>query len=161
MPNANRDKGLGYERDVATYCRDNGMPGAERRVATGFRVKDRASADLGDIRGIPGICIQAKYLAKPLAGKALADVMAEASMQAEAAGAALYLVVEKRHGHANVGDSWAHLPSNLFVALAFGVDPYDKLWVDYTYPVRTELRNIITHLADFSAMCADSIEVAS
>lgn len=161
MANANRDKGLKFERAIAAYYRANGMPSAERKVATGFRTKDRTSADLGDIRDVPGICTQAKYLAKPLTGKALADVMEETRGQAEAAGAALYLVIEKRHGHADIGDSWAHVPANLFVALAFGIDPYGKLWADYTYPVRIELCNIITHLAHFSASCTNLTEVAS
>jgi hypothetical protein len=161
VPNANRDKGLWYEREVAGYCRDNGMPEAERKIATGFKARNRTSPDLGDIRGIPGVCIQAKYLGKPLVGKALADAMFEAQCQGTASGAALAIVVEKRHGHADVGASWVHLPANLFVALVAGQDPYSGPLADLAFPVRTELRNIITHLADFSASCADLTEVAS
>lgn len=161
MPNANRDKGLWFERAVAAYYRANGLPGAERRVATGFTTKDRVSADLGDIRGTPGICTQAKYLAKSLAGKVLVDVMFEAQCQGTAAGAALAIVVEKRHGHADVGESWVYLPANMFVALVTGQDPYAGPLAECTFPIRTELHNIITHLADFSAMCADFTEVAS
>jgi hypothetical protein len=87
--------------------------------------------------------------------------MAEASAQADASGAALYLVVEKRHGHADIGMSWAHLPANLFVSLITPQCPYTGPLADLTFPIRTELRNIITHLADFSASCANTIEVAS
>jgi hypothetical protein len=159
--NAWRDKGLKFEREIAVYYRANGLSGAERRVATGFRMKDRISPDLGDIRGTPGICTQAKYLAKPLVGKALADAMFETQCQGTAAGAALAILIEKRHGHADIGESWAHLPANMFVALVAGQDPYTGPLADLTFPIRTELRNIITHLAAFSAMCADLTEVAS
>jgi hypothetical protein len=155
MPNANRNKGLWYERDVAGYCRDNGMPDAERKIATGFRTKDRTSPDLGDIRGVPGVCIQAKYLAKPLAGKALADTMAETRAQADASGAALYLVIEKRHGHANVGESWAHMPANLFASLITPQCPYTGPLAGFTFPVRVELRHIVHHIAEFSRVCSE------
>jgi len=158
VPNANRNKGLKYERDVAGYCRDNDMPDAERRVAAGWKAKTRASADLGDIRGIPGICMQAKYVSdshpRGLANKALADLMAETEAQAFAAGAALWLLVEKRYGH-TVGYSWAHMQANMFCALMFGIDPFSAPWLDVTFPVRVELHRIIRQLAEFSRMCAE------
>jgi hypothetical protein len=155
MPNANRNKGLWFERAIAAYYRANGMPDAERKVATGFRTNNRVSADRGDIRDVPGICTQAKYMAKPLAGKALIDVMAEARAQADASGAALYLVVEKRHGHADVGESWAHMPANLFASLITPQCPYTGPLAGFTFPVRVELRHIVHHIAEFSRMCSE------
>lgn len=158
MPNANRDVGHQFERDVAAYCRANGMPRAERKSDPGFSARGHVSPDSGDIRGIPGVCIQAKRLVKSaprgLCGKALTNVMAEAAQQADAAGAALWLVIEKRPGHL-IGECWAHLAANMFSALAFGIDPYSPVWSTYTHPIRIEFRHIVKHVAEFSAMCAE------
>lgn len=159
MPNANRDKGLRTERDVAAYCRANGMPGAERSVSTGWRSRGRQLADLGDIKGIPGVCLQVRNVVKShprgLAGKALLEMMAQTRMQGEAAGAALAILLEKRAGHADVGQWWVHVPANLMAALLVGADPYSFPLCTITYPVRLEMRHIVKSLAKFSAMCSE------
>lgn len=157
MPNANRDKGLIAERDVARYCRSHGMPGAERSVSTGWKTGGRSLADTGDIKGVPGVCIQIKNLSKPLAGKALADAMLEVLTQAEAAGAALPLLLEKRSGHASPGEWWAHLPGYLFAGLAFGLDPYSGPCVWSMFPVRIEFHHIVDRVAAFSRMCEQGV----
>jgi hypothetical protein len=155
---ANHDKGNKFERDVAAYYRLHGMATAERRVITGWRASTRSSADLGDIRDVPGICTQAKNVVdsypRGLAGKALADLMAETETQAAAAGAALWLLVEKRARHL-VAESWAHMPANLFCALIFGIDPFSSQWADITWPIRVELSRIIDQLAAFSQTCSE------
>lgn len=146
MPNANRDKGLQFERNVAAYFRAHGIATAERSVSTGWATVNRSLADIGDIKGIPGITVQCKYLAKPLADKTLRDAIAETTKQCSAAGSVIPLLVEKRHGVADVGCSYAWLPMDLLVTIA--CDP------EYTgfsrAPVRTELRAIIEYLVIFS-----------
>jgi hypothetical protein len=161
VANANRDKGIRAELAVAAYYRDNGLPQAERSVAVGWHNAVRSSADLGDIKGTPGICTQIKDYAKPLTGQALTDALFETQCQGTAAGAALALLIEKRNRCADVGQWWTYLPANLFVALVAGQDPYTGPLAECTFPVRTELRNIIAYLADFSASCVDLAEVAS
>lgn len=157
MPNANADKGAKFERDIAGYLRTAGLAAAERRVVTGWRRTDRSSPDLGDIKDLPGLCIQAKNVVKSyprgLSGKALADFMAETEAQRVALGAAIGVLVEKRLGHADPGLSWAHLPANVYLGLVGGLDPYCGDLADLTYPIRTELCYITDALVRFSTMC--------
>lgn len=145
MPNANRDKGLQFERDVAAYFRAHGIATAERSVSTGWATANRSLADIGDIKGIPGITVQCKYLAKPLVGKALVDAMNETSDQCNAAANVIHLLIEKRHGVANVGCSYAWLPGSAYVLIVTGTDSLAN-----HYPVRMELRYIIEYLVIFS-----------
>lgn len=155
---ANRNKGARFEREVASYCRAHSMPGADRKVVTGWRAGERSSADAGDIRGIPGVCLQAKNVVKQyprgLAGKALLGIMAETAAQAEEMGAAIWLIVEKRAGHL-IGECWVHMPANTFAALVFGIDPFSPQWAEIVWPVRIEFSRIVDKLAAFSATCAE------
>lgn len=154
MPNANRDKGLKSERDVARYFRDAGIATAERRVVTGWHRTDRSDPDLGDIKGVPGICVQVKNYAKPLTGKLLEDAMNETMTQCLASGDALPLLIEKRTGHASPGEWWAWMPAHILGALLFGIDPYRGEQHDwFTAPVRIELQHISSHLVRFSQLC--------
>lgn len=159
MPNTNRDKGNKFERDLARYFREHGVTDAERRVVTGFRTAQRVSADLGDLRDIPGICIQAKNMAgsrpRGLMGQELADIMAETDAQCAAANEALWLVIEKRKGHQDIGMSWCHFAANMYAGLAFDVDPFSPQWAEHTYPVRIELRYVIDQLVQFSHLCSE------
>jgi hypothetical protein len=159
MPNSNRDKGLRAERDVAQYFRDAGIATAERRVVTGWHRTDRSDPDLGDIKGVPGICIQVKDVVvsypRGLAGKALAEVMAQTMTQCDAASEVVPLLIEKRTRIANPGEWWAWLPGNIYSAITTGCDPYGNPTMWNNYPVRTELHNIITQLVQFSAMCSE------
>lgn len=159
MPNANRDKGIKSERDVAAYCRAHGMLGAERSVSTGWKTRGRHLADVGDIKGIPGVCVQVRNVVrqhpKGLAGKALLEMLAETRIQGQAAGAALAILIEKRAGHADVGEWWVHIPANLMAALLIGADPYSFPLCTITYPIRLEMRHIVKSLAEFSAMCSE------
>lgn len=144
MPNANRDKGLQFERDVAAYFRAHGITTAERSVSTGWVTANRSLADSGDIKGIPGITVQCKYLAKPLVDKALRDAIAETAEQCEAADNAIPLLIEKRHGVADVGYSYAWLSAWVFTTIMIGDNCFSSA------PVRTELRHIIEYLVIFS-----------
>lgn len=155
MPNANRNKGLQAERDVAKYFRDAGITTAERRVVTGWHRIDRSDPDLGDIKGVPGICVQVKNYSKPLTGKLLDDAMSETWTQCLASGEALPLLIEKRTGHASPGEWWAWLPANMHVALLYGCDPYQG---DLrTHPVRVQLSDITDHLVRFSRLCESEV----
>lgn len=150
MPNANRDKGLQFERDVAAYFRAHGIDTAERSVSTGWSTANRSLADSGDIKGIPGITVQCKYLAKPLVDKALCDAMSETAMQCIAANNVIPLLVEKRHGVADVGYSYAWLPMQTLVFLTA-----NAIWCPSLDYARTELRHIIEYLVIFSKGYSD------
>lgn len=150
MPNTNRDKSIRHERDTAAYFRLHGIAEAERKVSAGWRNALRSHADSGDIKDIPGITVQCKYLAKPLLGKALDDAMAETAEQCIAAGNAIPLLIEKRHGIADVGYSYAWLPGWAYVLIATGTDSLAN-----HYPVRMELRYIIEYLVIFSKGYSD------
>lgn len=145
MPNANRDKGLKFERDVAAYFRTHGIATAERSVSTGWATAQRSLADSGDIKGIPGITVQCKYLAKPLVDKALLNALGETAEQCSTAGNVIPLLVEKRHGVADAGYSYAWLSLKTTVLLTT-----DDQWCFSTAPLRTELRHIIEYLVIFS-----------
>jgi hypothetical protein len=157
MPNANRDKGLRFERAVANYYRAHGLLDAKRRVVTGWRTSSDNDPDLGDLKGVPGICTQAKDVVKShprgLSGNALVSVMAEAQAQANANGDAIALVVEKRAGHADVGECWVHMPGHILGALLFGIDPFTPPGMWSTFPVRIEMKHVIDSLVKFSQMC--------
>jgi hypothetical protein len=165
MPNKYRNRGFKFERDLARYFNAHGCITAERRVVASFRTKDRESPDLGDLRDIPGVCVQAKYevdsYPSGLSGKALDDRLAETMTQMFASGCALPLLIEKRKGHADIGEQWVHIPANYYAALVFGIDPTSEPWVTTTHPIRVELRHIIDYIIRFSAMCAESPEVAA
>lgn len=150
MPNANRDKGLQFERDIAAYFRAHGIATAERKVSAGWRNAKRSHADSGDIKDIPGITVQCKYLAKPLVGKALDDAMDETNEQCIAAGNAIPLLVEKRHGVADVGYSYAWLPCWAHITIMTG----DSFCLSCA-PIRTELRHTIEYLVIFSKGYSD------
>jgi hypothetical protein len=95
---SNRRKGHDAERAVCRWLRDNGFPGAERSVRSGFTAHDRTVADAGDITGVPGLVFQVKDVAR-------SDVpawMAETELQRQAAGADHGLLVQRRRGTADV-----------------------------------------------------------
>ncbi|MGH3781274.1 MAG: hypothetical protein ACRDRO_11790 [Pseudonocardiaceae bacterium] len=151
MPNSNRDKGLKSERDVAAYFRVNGCASAERSVSTGWSNGARQLADCGDIKGVPGVCIQIKNLAAPLTGQALSNALKETEGQRTAGGAAIGLLVEKRHQCADVGQWFAWLLNTAYIGLMVGRSPHGLV---AEHPVRVELRHIIDQLIKFSAVAA-------
>jgi hypothetical protein len=164
MPNSNRDKGNKTERNVAAYFRAAGITTAERRVVAGWHRTDRSDPDLGDIKDVPGICIQVKNLDKTargnLSGRALAVVLAATEAQRDASGEPIGLLIEKRPNNATVGSWWAHLPANVFVALVGGLDPWTGPHAEHVFPIRVELRHITDHLVRFSRLCEQGIEAA-
>lgn len=107
---SNRRRGLDAERQLATYLREQGWPEARRAVVTGSSL----AADPGDIAGVPGVIVSVKNTKAAAWPKWWAEL--DAMLAADPA--ALGVIVEKRHGHANPGDWWAHLRLTDLVDLA-------------------------------------------
>jgi hypothetical protein len=114
-----RAKGIGAEQAVARYFRDvASCPDARRSVAAGWRNGSTSSPDRGDIDGVPGLCVQVKNLARPLAGKLLSDTWFETLEQA-AASARRPMIIEKCRS-SDVGYWWAHVDARFYVELVTG-----------------------------------------
>lgn len=103
---ANLERSKRRERELVTYLRTHGWPGAERTVRTGYRVAARTSRDRGDIDGTPGVAWQLKDVHE--SRHYLVPVwMAETELQRVASGADYGVLVVKRAGHAFPGEWWA------------------------------------------------------
>lgn len=98
MVNPPKARGTSAETAVVRWLRDNGHPHAERRALAGAH-------DLGDITGIPGICIEVK------AGRTLrfAAWMRETDAEQMASGSNHGILVVKpvTRGASTVGRWWA------------------------------------------------------
>lgn len=116
---ANREKGAVAERQLVNWLRENGWPGAERAVRTGYRTATRTSADPGDVTGTPGLVWQMKYTARFEKPSEFAANVAETEAQRAAAGADHGLLVQRRNGTADVGKWWVHVTGRAFAALLF------------------------------------------
>lgn len=106
---ANSDRGKRAERDLVTWLRGHGWPGAERTVRTGHRTRTRTSVDRGDVDGTPGVAWQLKDVADS-ALSLIPKWLAETEAQRVAAGADVGVLVVKRRGHADPGDWYAFVP---------------------------------------------------
>ncbi|WP_052371959.1 hypothetical protein [Amycolatopsis taiwanensis] len=145
---ANREKGIRAERDVGRYLRVHGWPDAERKSDNGWRSSDRVSADLGDIRGTPGLVWQVKARGS-LSTLDITGILAETTEQAVAAGADYGVVVQRRDGKSDPGVWWAWLPAADLAALIETVRNPDVAHVSdptLAMPVRLELANLVTLL---------------
>lgn len=117
---SNREKGAVAERQLVNWLRDNGWPGAERAVRTGYRTATRTSADPGDVTGTPGLVWQMKYTARFEEPGVYAANLAETEAQRAAAGADHGLLVQRRSGTADVGKWWVHVTGRSFAVLLTG-----------------------------------------
>ncbi len=106
---ANGEKGKRAERDLVTWLRRHGFPGAERTVRTGYHTPARQRVDTGDIDGTPGLVFQVKDVADRLLWK-VDGWLRETEAQRLAAGADVGVLVVKRRGHADPGHWWAWMP---------------------------------------------------
>ena len=111
---ANRRKGHDAERAVARWLRDNGWPGAERAVRTGYAGVTRSIADPGDITGTPGIVWQIKDCAR----EQIAPWLTETEQQREDADAEHGVLVVRRRGAADVGRWWVWVSLGDLLTLA-------------------------------------------
>jgi Holliday junction resolvase len=103
---APRRKGSAFECQVVNYLRSAGFPQAAKTLAG-------ASADRGDIQGLPGLVLECKsHRALNLAGW-----LAEARKEAENAGLTRFAVIAKRRGVADVAEAYAVMPLRLLAEL--------------------------------------------
>jgi Holliday junction resolvase len=103
---APRRKGSAFECQVVSYLRGAGFPQAAKTLAG-------ASADRGDIQGVPGVVLECKaHKALDLAGW-----LTEARQEAENAALTRFAVIAKRRGIADVAESYAILPLWLLAEL--------------------------------------------
>lgn len=151
---ANIRKGKERERNVVTYLRVNGFPGAERTVRTGYRNSGRMSPDQGDINGTPGLAWQVKDMAEREWWR-IPRFMIETQEQAKAAKADLGILVVRRPGHAHPGEWWAHVYLHQVVGL-LGL-PYDA--APPNVPVRFELQYLVPILLDAGYGTAQALDV--
>lgn len=153
---SNRRKGAQAERDVVTWLRANGWPGAERAIATGNRSGDRVRLDPGDISGTPGLVWQVKDTATFDQPAQRTAALAETEAQRVAAGAEIGLLVRRKRGTTNVAqwEAWlsAHVLSRLLlklpihdldrrgypVCLPLGIVAYELRRSGYGTPIDTE-----------------------
>lgn len=105
MPTANARKGAEAERIVARYLRQQGFPGADRRLREG------RTDDQGDIDGVPFTTIQVKYVAQPRMQSWVTDTL----KQRDVAGNPLCMLVV-RVKHQAPGKWSAYMPSSYFIA---------------------------------------------
>lgn len=160
MTNANREKGLQFERDLAQYFRAHGISTAERQVVGGWRSGAREHRDQGDLRGIPGFCVQAKNLIRTyphgISGKYLRDTLVEVAEQCAEASQVIPLLIEKRYWeHGDIGWSHVHLPARMHMALLLCRDPKGQLLAGFEHPVRVALTHIIEPIARYSQLHAE------
>lgn len=105
---ASKQKGSQAERDVARWLNQHGYPYAERSYGAG------RPDDVGDIDGIPGLCIEVKNH-KTLA---LAAWLNELEVEVENARASHGVLVVKRRGRADPGNWYAIMTLQNWTELA-------------------------------------------
>ena len=103
---APRRKGSAFECQIVNYLRGAGFPQAAKTLAG-------ASADRGDVQGVPGTVLECKaHRTLDLAGW-----LAEARHEAANAGLPRFAVIAKKRGVADVAESYAILPLWLLAEL--------------------------------------------
>lgn len=140
---ANTAKGKRTERDLVTWLRAHGWPGAERTIRTGHRVPGRVSADRGDVDGTPLLAWQVKDVAEREIWQ-IPNWLAATGCQRAAAGADLGILVVKRRGHADPGRWWAWLTLDEVIheALTNRVNGLPYPLGLFTVPVRLALADL-------------------
>ncbi|NUR80764.1 MAG: hypothetical protein HOQ21_10010 [Dermatophilaceae bacterium] len=137
---ANRDKGARAERAVVSWLRENGFPGAERAVRTGYKSGNRTAIDPGDITGTPGLVWQITDRADADEPAVIERRMQETERQRIHANAAYGFFVVKRRGFADPGRWWVWMPADVIATLVNG----HYIGKDIHFPVRTELAGVVT-----------------
>lgn len=137
-----RAKGLTAERTAANYFRRfPEWPNARRSVAAGWSTTTTEHQDEGDLIGVNPLCVQVKNLARPLAGKLLADVWLETCAQALTDNREP-VILEKRSGHADPASWWLHLAGRFYVELVTG----RRQFMTSNHLVRVELGHVVDDL---------------
>lgn len=105
MVNPSRKKGTAFETLVVDYFR-RWFPNAIRHPLHG-------NVDLGDVYGIPGLCVSCKNTTRPQ----LSEWIKAVRQQADNAGAIFGVVVHKRVGKGNASEQFVTLTLADFVAM--------------------------------------------
>lgn len=139
-------RGKTYERQLAGYLR-SWWPEAERAVAVGFASRfQRAAADPGDIRGVPGVIWDCKSRQKPLSHQQRADLLLELLGKSIDNRVDVAVLVERRE-RAQVPDWVATLSMGHLTRLAAG--PFQDHFVLHevaTRPVSLRLADAVSLL---------------
>ena len=106
MSSAAKRKGSQAERDVVAWLKANGYKYADRRLAG-------ATLDKGDISGVPGVTIEIKNHTK----MDLAGWTAELEVEMKNDNAWTGVVLHKRKGKGDVGQWYASMPAQVWLAL--------------------------------------------
>ena len=106
MSSAAKRKGSQAERDVVAWLKANGYQYADRRLAG-------ATLDKGDISGVPGVTIEIKNHVK----MDLAGWTAELEVEMKNDNAWTGVVLHKRKGKGDVGQWYASMPAQVWLAL--------------------------------------------
>jgi Holliday junction resolvase len=106
MSTPSKRKGSAWERDIAKYLVSQGWKHAERRAAG-------STIDKGDIYGIIGCVIEAKNEKRI----DLAGYLKELEIEMKNAKADTGVVMIKKRGTSDVGQAYAVLPIEIWVAL--------------------------------------------
>jgi hypothetical protein len=100
---AAKEKGTRWESAIVAYLRDKGFTYAERRALNGAH-------DKGDLTGLPGICIEAKNVAR----LDLSGWLDEAEEERDNASADVGAVWIKRRGYTSPGRAYVLLTGDDF-----------------------------------------------
>lgn len=148
MGKAQQDVGKDTERRVAAYFRERGLAGVERAVRTGFRAGGRSVDDVGDLTGIPGVCVQVKSLRPATRAEFMTGRwLAETEQQRAASGASLGLLVVRRWGTTDVGRWWCFLHLRDLYGMADGYSGQLLQDLDLAgVPVRMQLADAVSLL---------------
>lgn len=106
MSTPSKRKGSAWELAIAKYLVSKGWKHAERRIAG-------STIDKGDIYGIIGCVIEAKNEKRI----DLAGYMKELEVEIANAKAATGVAIVKKRGTTNVGEAYAVMPVEVWVAL--------------------------------------------
>ena len=107
MANPNKRKGDAAERLTVQWLRDKGYIHAERAYGAG------RNDDVGDIDGIPGVCIEVKDHGK----HTLAEFIAELEVEMKNSHADTGVVIIKRRGTTDVDQWYALTKCSIWVDL--------------------------------------------
>lgn len=132
-----RTKGIRAERDVVTWLRKNGFPGAERAVRTGYQTTARTSADPGDVTGLgPGVVVSVKDAKVEYVDAWLSELDAM-----DGADDAVRILIHKRTYKADPGRWWCWMRAGMFLDLGGAAGA-----PGYQWPVRAELGHVVEML---------------
>lgn len=140
---ASGERGKRAERDLVSWLRGNGFPGAERTVRTGHRAGNRVRADEGDVTGTGPIVWSVKDCQVERLAVWRDELLAMGGPED------LRILVHKRRGHADPGRWWAWADAGALADVLNGrLAPRYAVpgWSPWEHPVRLELAHLVEAL---------------